>query len=105
MGAASANWRKLKCDDMCNPEQQWVTVEAYARPAMKTTPHPPAVRSAAGNGEERAAQITRIQNRLDRIRRVHEHMGTEIVGLAEDVNQLNSYEPPTERRFSTRPPG
>ena len=85
---------QAKYDEMCNPEQQWLTVQAYARPAMRTSPHPPAVRSAAGNGEERAAQITHIQDRLDSIRGVHEHIGTEIAGLTEDVKQLNSNEPP-----------
>jgi hypothetical protein len=60
---------------------------------MKTTSRPP-VRSAVGNGEERAAQITRIQERLERISRVHNQIGTELAGVTSDVKDLNVAEPP-----------
>jgi hypothetical protein len=58
------------------------------------TTRPAPVRSAASNGEERAAQITRIQDRLERISRVHKQIGTEITGVTDDVKQLNLSEPP-----------
>ena len=64
---------------------------------MKLQPHPhrPAVRTASGNGEERAAQIERIQGRLDRLRRFAAEITTEVADMARDIENLSAYEPPT----------
>ncbi len=61
---------------------------------MKTTSRLP-VRSAVGNGEERAAQITRIQDRLERISRVHNQIGKELADVTSDMKDLNAAEPPS----------
>lgn len=61
---------------------------------MKTTTSRLPVRTAVGNGEERAAQITRIQDRLERISRAHHQIGTELAGVMSDVKDLNVAEPP-----------
>ena len=64
---------------------------------LQPHPHRPAVRTASGNGEERAAQIDRIQGRLDRLRRFAQyHDGS--CGYDGDIENLNAREPPPERR-------
>ena len=50
------------------------------------------VLTAEGNGEERAAQIQHIQDRLDRLHRVHAHISEEVRQLTDDVKTL-SHEP------------
>jgi hypothetical protein len=49
---------------------------------------PPAI-TATGNGEERAAQIKNIQYRVERIRRVHEQLSSEMRQLTNDVKTLD----------------
>lgn len=46
--------------------------------------HPPVLRTAAGNREERAAQIQHIQERCDRLRRYTEHMTAEVVAVTRE---------------------
>jgi hypothetical protein len=55
---------------------------------VKVEPHRPP-RLSAGNGEERAAQIERIRNRLDRLHRFSEHMIAEVAAMREDVKGLD----------------
>jgi chromosome segregation ATPase len=50
--------------------------------------HPMPVRTAEGNGEERAAQIQHIQERLTRLHRVHEQISGEVNQLTADVKTL-----------------
>jgi hypothetical protein len=61
---------------------------------VPTLYHPTVVRSASGNGEERAAQIERIQERLDRLRRFAEQMTSEVSAVTHDVEKLSGSEPP-----------
>ena len=65
--------------------------------SVKLQPHPhrPAVRTASGNGEERAAQIDRIQGRLDRLRRFAAEITTEVADMTRDIENLSAHEPPT----------
>ena len=51
------------------------------------------VRTAAGNGEERAAQIQRIQERLDRLRQFSQHIAAEVAAVTEDMEKLNKSDP------------
>ena len=46
------------------------------------------VLTAEGNGEERAAQIQHIQERLARLHRVHEQISAEVQQLTDDVKTL-----------------
>ena len=62
---------------------------------LQPHPHRPAVRTASGNGEERAAQIDRIQGRLDRLRRFAAEITTEVADMTRDIENLNAREPPT----------
>lgn len=62
---------------------------------LQSHPHRPAVRTASGNGEERAAQIDRIQGRLDRLRRFAAEITTEVADMTRDIEYLSPYEPPT----------
>lgn len=64
---------------------------------MKLQPYSyrPPVRTASGNGEERAAQIDRIQGRLDRLRRFAAEITTEVADMTRDVANLTAHEPPT----------
>jgi hypothetical protein len=62
---------------------------------LQLYPHPPAVRTASGNGEERAAQIDRIQGRLDRLRRFTAEITTEVAEMTRDVANLSTHEPAT----------
>ena len=62
---------------------------------LQLYPHPPAVRTASGNGEERAAQIDRIQARLDRLRRFAAEITTEVADMTRDIENLSPHEPPT----------
>ena len=62
---------------------------------LQPHPHRPAVRTASGNGEERAAQIDRIQGRLDRLRRFAAEITTEVVDMTRDIENLGAHEPPT----------
>ena len=50
---------------------------------------PMPVRTAEGNGEERAAQIQHIQERMARLHRVHEQIRAEVKQLTDDVKALN----------------
>ena len=50
--------------------------------------HPMPVRTADGNGEERAVQIQHIQERVARLHRVHEQISGEVKQLTEDVKTL-----------------
>jgi hypothetical protein len=59
---------------------------------MKPQPHPPALRSAAGNAEERAAQIQRIKERLDRLEGNAHYVAAEIVVLAREIKTLTASE-------------
>ena len=74
-------------------EQRQFTAVAYACRTMKTRPRALAVRNAAGNGEERAAQISHIQDRLDRLHRASKHITTEVQQLTDDVRELTHHEP------------
>ena len=56
------------------------------------------VRTAEGNGEERAAQIQHIQERLTRLHRVHEQISGEVNQLTADVKTL------TEEPAAPAPP-
>ena len=56
---------------------------------MKTyQPRPMPVRTAEGNGEERASQVQHIQERLARLHRVHEQIRGEMKQLTDDVKTL-----------------
>jgi len=50
--------------------------------------HPMPVRTAEGNGEERAAQIQHIRERMARLHRVHEQISAEVKQLTNDVKTL-----------------
>ena len=52
------------------------------------------VRSAAGNGEERAAQIDRIQERLSRLHQFSQHIASEVTALTTDVEKLTDHASP-----------
>ena len=72
---------------------------------MKLQPHShrPPVRTASGNGEERAAQIDCIQRRLDRPRRFAAEITAEAADKARDVANLGVHErstrtPPSAKR-------
>ena len=53
--------------------------------------------SAAGNGEERAAQIKSIQARVERIRRAHHQITADVNQLTDDVDALASGTAPVIR--------
>ena len=57
--------------------------------SMKTNQHRIPLITADGNGEERAAQVRHIQERLDRLHRVHEQITGEVKQLTDDVRTLN----------------
>ena len=50
--------------------------------------HPPVLRTAAGNREERATQVQQIRERLDRLRRFTEHMTADVVTVKDDPSAL-----------------
>ena len=61
--------------------------------------HPIPVRTAAGNGEERAAQIDRIQERLSRLHQFSQHIASEVTALTTDVQKLADHHPsPSAKR-------
>lgn len=70
-------------------ERRW-----YARQAVKPQAHPPVARTLSGNGEERAAQIERIQERLSRLHRFSEHIATEVAAMVQEVQKLGDAEAP-----------
>ena len=72
-------------------EQRQFMAVAYAWRTMKTLHRGLVVRSAAGNGEERAAQIRRIQDRLDRLHRASKP--TDVHQLTGAVRELTYHEP------------
>ena len=45
--------------------------------------------TTSGNGEEREAQVARIQERLDRLRRSAEHIAAEVAAMTKDLEQLD----------------
>lgn len=45
--------------------------------------------TTSGNGEEREAQVARIQERLDRLRRFAEHIAAEVAAMTKDLEQLD----------------
>ena len=57
--------------------------------------HPIPVRTAAGNGEERAAQIDRIQERLSRLNQFSHHIASEVAALTTDVDKLADHASPS----------
>ena len=59
---------------------------------------PMPVRTAQGNGEERASQIQHIQERLARLHRVHEQIRGEVKQITDDVKTL------TEEPTAPAPP-
>jgi cell division protein FtsB len=59
---------------------------------MKTLHRPSAVRTLSGNGEERAAQITHIQERLDRLHHANEQIAAEVARIVEEVQQMGYHE-------------
>lgn len=66
-------------------------MRSYTPEIMKPQPHPPALRSAAGNAEERAAQIQRIKERLDRLEGNAHYVAAEIV-VAREIKTLTASE-------------
>ena len=64
--------------------------------------YPPIIRTESGNGEERAAQIDRIQARLDRLRRSAEQITTELAAVTKDVENLSAPEAPALSRAPTK---
>ena len=70
---------------------------------LQPHPHRPAVRTASGNGEERAAQIDRIQGRLDRLRRFAAEITTEVADMTRDIENLSHAPPPERRRRPSDP--
>ena len=56
---------------------------------------PSAVRTTAGNGEERTAQIERIQERLDRLRQFSQRIAIEVVAMTLEMAKLNDPPPPS----------
>lgn len=60
----------------------------------------PPVLTASGNGEERAAQIDRIQERLSRLHQFSEHIASEVEAMVREVQKLGDPEP----HFSTPAP-
>jgi hypothetical protein len=59
---------------------------------MKSEPRPPVVRSFTGNCEERAAQIARITERLDRIGGNPHQVAAELATLAREIRTLHDAE-------------
>ena len=57
--------------------------------------HPIPVRTAAGNGEERAAQINRIQERLSRLHQSSQHIASEVAALTTDIEKLADHASPS----------
>ena len=57
--------------------------------------HPIPVRTVAGNGEERAAQIDRIQERLSRLHQFSQHIASEVTALTTDVQKLADHPSPS----------
>ena len=64
----------------------------YTHHIVKPQPHPPVVRTAAGNTEERVTQIQRIKERLDRLGGNAQHVATELVVLAREIRTLTAPE-------------
>jgi len=60
--------------------------------------HPIPVRTVAGNGEERAAQIDRIQERLSRLHQFSQHIVSEVTALTTDVEKLTDHPSPSAPR-------
>ena len=70
---------------------------------MKPQPSPPAIRTAAGNLEERAAQIQRIKERLDRLGGSPHQVAAELVVLAREITTLTASEvAPNRGAFRSR---
>ncbi len=59
---------------------------------MKSEPHPPVVRSFTGNCEERAAQIKRITERLNRLGGDAHQVAAELAVLAREIRTLHDAE-------------
>ena len=51
--------------------------------------------TASGNGEERQAQIEHIQDRLERLRRLADHLTTEVAAMIGEVAGLAKASPAT----------
>lgn len=62
------------------------------------------VLTASGNWEERAAQIERIQERLNRLHRLSEHITTEVAAMVKEVQKLNDPAPPFSAPPATKEP-
>jgi hypothetical protein len=65
---------------------------SYASDTVKSEPRPPVVRSFTGNCEERAAQIARITERLDRIGGNAHQVAAELAVLAREIKTLHDAE-------------
>lgn len=52
--------------------------------------HPPALRTAAGNAEERATQIQHIKERLDRLVGNAHHIAAELVVITQEIEPLTA---------------
>ena len=65
---------------------------SYSHDIVKPSTYPPAIRTAAGNAEERAAQIQRIKERLSRLGGNAHQVAAELVVLAREINTLTASE-------------
>jgi hypothetical protein len=77
-------------------------VRSYTHDIVKPEFHPPAIRTVAGNTEERAAQTERIKERAAQIERIKERLdrlggsahqvAAELVVLAREIKTLTASE-------------
>jgi hypothetical protein len=78
---------------LCDCEQTPPGIWSYAqRYHMKSEPRPPVVRSFTGNCEERAAQIARITERIERLGGNPHQVAAELATLAREIKTLHNTE-------------
>jgi hypothetical protein len=70
-----------------------VCPKEYA-PCMQVHKRPQLVVTQSGNGEERAAQIDRILDRMDRLRHYSEHMISELAEVTREMELCSHKRPP-----------
>jgi hypothetical protein len=75
---------------LCNCEQPTPGIRFYTHKIVQ--PHRPAVRTAAGNAEERSAQIQRIKERLDRLGGTAYRLAADLEVLGREIRTLTASE-------------